>query len=542
MNIIKNFKTPKPFITSIIIACILVGYNIPVFLVQPSHNWLIDFGALLLLITISSSTIYLLSINKLLVRIITIPLVLISSAFLYFILFYKIIIYPPIIEAIFATDTNEALELFSLNAILWVSIFGLLPSYLILKLTKNINEAKKSKLILLTTIISVVTLFYFNICNIDSNLKPLRKNFTKDYPILETSYSFNKYLPYSYIYNAKFYFAKKRNYLAQKKINLLSKYKFTLPTKANKNSFLVIVIGESARADRFSLNGYKRNTNPLLSTQKNLASYTNAHALDTHTRGALPHIFLRDLKLKKADKKKESTFLPIFKSLGFKTFWFSNWRTQGTQSMYSLSLEADTIAYIRHLARYSSDPTNKIFYDQILLSPLKETVEKNKAGVIVLHTKGSHVTYYNRAPKKFHIYQPTCTSTCTSDLTSLNNAYDNTIVYTDFFLNEIINILKNKDAMLVYISDHGQSLGENGLFIHAAPFETAPKEQTHIPMILWASDKFLSNKKNSAKFEQIKSNFDKYVDQSYIFHSVLDCMGVKSNAIDKNKSICRTLK
>ena len=125
----------------------------------------------------------------------------------------------------------------------------------------------------------------------------------------------------------------------------------------------------------------------------------------------------------------------------------------------------------------------------------------------------------------------------------LNNTYDNTIIfiYTDFFLNEIIKILEDKNAILLYLSDHGESLGEKGVFGHSAPFEKAPKEQLHIPMIWWASDKFLSNSSNFKKFLQIKNNSDKYIDQNYIFHSVLDCIGVKSNAININKSICSKL-
>ena len=304
----------------------------------------------------------------------------------------------------------------------------------------------------------------------------------------------------------------------------------------------MLVVGESARAKRFSLNGYNKNTNPFLSKQENLVSYTNCYALGTSTVPAIPHIFIRDFKLKKSDNIKETSFIHILTHLGFESFWLSRWRSKSKTLIYDISLEANITAYAPHIAVYNNKTTKDVLlYDHALLAPLKETLKNNSNGIIILHTKGSHSNYYYRTPQKFHKYSPICKDNCINNISSLNNTYDNTIVYTDFFLNEVINILKHKNAILLYISDHGESLGENGIFGHTAPFETAPKEQIHIPMIWWASDKFLSIQSNLEKFTQIKNNFKKHIDQSYIFHSVLDCIGVESTAINKNKSLCRKL-
>ena len=542
MNIIKNLKTPKPFIASIIIACILVAYNIPILLASPTSTSIADIYALLILTTLTSVLVYLLSINKLLVRIITIPLVLLSSAFLYFILFYKIKIYPPVMTAIFETETTEAFELLSLNLILWLSIFGLFPSYLILKLTKNIHTSKKPRLILHASLILIAIALYFNLGGSYTISRAHAKSFKNSNPLLHPSYVFNKYLPFSYIYNTKLHLARSINYITQKKKDITAEHSFTLDTKKNKNSLFVLIIGESARSDRFSLNGYKKPTNPLLSKRKNVVSYTNSYSLGTSTMFAVPHIFIRDLKSKAPDEYKETSFLHVFKNLGFKTFWLSCYRSRRDSLIFDIALEADVTAYGTHIATYNSKNSSEaLLYDHALFEPLKETLEKNKNGVIILHTKGSHGNYYHRVPKGFHKFLPTCKNNCLNDKLAFNNSYDNTIFYTDFFLNEVLNILKDKDAMFVYLSDHGESLGENGVFAHSAPFETAPKEQTHIPMIWWASDKFLSNKENFEKFKQLQSNFDKPVDQSYIFHSALDCMGVESTAINKKKSVCRKL-
>ena len=544
MNIIKNFKAPRPFVASIIIACILISYNVPILIATPSTRLWADIGTLTILTILTTLVAYLLSISTILIRIITIPLVFISSTFLYFILFYKIKIYPPIMTAIFETESSEAFELLSINLMIWIFIFGFIPAYLIVKLTKNISNSKRNRLIFWVVIILFGIFLKFNIFNTYSTLRPIGKNFKKSCPLLQPSYVFNKYLPFSYIYNTKLHIARSLNYMTQKKKDLTDEYAFKLPAKKNNTSFFVLVVGESARADRFSLNGYTRNTNPLLSTRKNLISYTDCHSLDTSTVPAIPHIFIRDLKLKKQREEKETSFLHILKNLGFKSFWLSSWRTRPNTLIYDISLEANTTAYAPHIETYHSNintARDTLLYDHALLEPLKETLEKNKNGVIVLHTKGSHGNYYYRVPKKFHIYSPTCTDNCINNVTSFNNTYDNTIVYTDFFLNELLNILKDKNAMLLYVSDHGESLGENGVFAHSAPFKTAPKAQIHIPMIWWASKKFLANPENFEKFTQIKNNFDKSVDQSYIFHSVLDCMGVESAAINKSKSVCRNL-
>ncbi|NRA73393.1 MAG: DUF1705 domain-containing protein [Rickettsiales bacterium] len=216
MSIIKNFKPPQPFIASIIIACILTGYNIPI-LIASSQDLLNELGVLSVLTILTSLVVYLLSVNTLLVRVVTIPLVMISSVFLYFILFYKIKIYPPIMTAIFETDSTEAFELLSINLILWIFIFGFVPSYLIIKLTKDISKSKKNRFILYSVVILLAIMLKFNIFNLYLTLRPVGKSFKTNCPLLHPSYVFNKYLPYSYIYNTKLHVARSLNYIDQKK-------------------------------------------------------------------------------------------------------------------------------------------------------------------------------------------------------------------------------------------------------------------------------------------------------------------------------------
>jgi glucan phosphoethanolaminetransferase (alkaline phosphatase superfamily) len=302
-------------------------------------------------------------------------------------------------------------------------------------------------------------------------------------------------------------------------------------------TYFVLIVGESARSDRFALNGYKHGTNTRLARVPNLVSFSDCHALDTSTLKAVPHIFMHERKSKEDTITKETSLIHILKHVGFKTFWLSRCKGQYQSIIHDIALESDMTVYASGLWHYNADNIDILQYDHSLLQPLQEAIKDNDGGLIVLHTKGSHIDYRSRVPKE--IYSVTHNSKVSFDESnSLESSYDSTIKYTDLFLSDVITILKNKKAILLYISDHGESLGEGGVYAHNAPLDKAPKEQTHIPMIWWASDKFLSNPVNAVRFANIRANALKYVDQSYVFHSVLDCLGIQSSCINKNKSVC----
>ncbi len=172
-------------------------------------------------------------------------------------------------------------------------------------------------------------------------------------------------------------------------------------------------------------------------------------------------------------------------------------------------------------------------YDEILLSGLKEQIlasTKNKI-LVVLHTSMSHgPTYSQKYPPQFEYFKPVCNSVelgkCTH--TELINAYDNTIVYTDYFLSKVIEDLKQLKAYhstMIFVSDHGESLGENNLYMHGLPLSIAPKEQYEIPFIVWLSD----------DSKQLKPNTE--VSQNHVFHSVLNFLNIQSPIYDDKMSI-----
>lgn len=163
-------------------------------------------------------------------------------------------------------------------------------------------------------------------------------------------------------------------------------------------------------------------------------------------------------------------------------------------------------------------------YDGVLLEGLKEEIlssAKDKM-LVILHTSTSHgPTYYKKYPAEFEVFSPVCTTVemAKADKQELMNAYDNTIVYTDYIVHSVIEILKDiprRRSCVMFVSDHGESLGEGNLYMHGVPMAAAPKEQIEIPFIVWTSDKSL------------KIYTDRKVKQYHVFHSAMSFLGVES--------------
>jgi len=174
----------------------------------------------------------------------------------------------------------------------------------------------------------------------------------------------------------------------------------------------------------------------------------------------------------------------------------------------------------------------------VLLTNLEKEIlklKKNKT-FVVLHTNGSHgPTYYKKYPKAFEVFTPACKTVnlqaCTQQ--ELINAYDNTILYTDYFLHQTITILKkfsDRPTMLIYASDHGESLGEYGLYLHGTPYSIAPDFQKDIPFLIWESDSF--QKKNGGKIDTGSS-----YRQNNIFHTVMGAFDMNSTIYDNKRNI-----
>ncbi|MBF0160148.1 MAG: phosphoethanolamine--lipid A transferase [Magnetococcales bacterium] len=255
---------------------------------------------------------------------------------------------------------------------------------------------------------------------------------------------------------------------------------------------VVVVVGETARADHFQLGGYARPTTPQLS-QRELFYFTRVLSCGTDTAVSVPCMF-SDLSRSDYDAdlaRHRENLLDTVQRAGVRVVWLEN--QSGCKGV------CDRIT-TRDLSR-ANDPElcrDGVCQDEILSKTLQQVLnEPVRSTLVVLHQMGSHgPAYYKRYPKQFEQFQPVCRtrelSGCSAE--ALINSYDNTILYTDHVLSETIRVLEQHqqryDAALYYVSDHGESLGENNLYLHGAPYLIAPMAQKHVPMVIWLSPGF----------------------------------------------------
>jgi glucan phosphoethanolaminetransferase (alkaline phosphatase superfamily) len=321
-------------------------------------------------------------------------------------------------------------------------------------------------------------------------------------------------------------FYKERKYLAE----LAHKSKlFSFGAKQIEASdmpqVVVMVIGESSRYDRWSINGYKRETNPLLSKEPNLVSLSNVVTAVSATRLSVPVLVSRKPATMSLQAGfSEKSFLTAFKEAGFKTWWISNQMSFGQfdTPISVFAQEADVTQFL-NLGGF----TNNSSYDAILLDPLKIAIaDPAKKKLIVLHTLGNHWNYSHRYPKEFDKWQPSLYGidnpayTDTAMKPQLNNSYDNSILYTDWFLDQVISTLKDSKELtsMMYVSDHGQTLYDGSCNLafhgHNTQFEF------HVPALVWYSD--LYRAVHPQKINQLLRNKRAKLSTENVFHSLLD--------------------
>ncbi|MFV9876100.1 MAG: phosphoethanolamine transferase [Rickettsiales endosymbiont of Dermacentor nuttalli] len=302
-----------------------------------------------------------------------------------------------------------------------------------------------------------------------------------------------------------------------------------------QNLNVVIIIGESARYDHFHINGYNRETTPNLDKMSNLVSFSKMQACNNFTFHAVPCLLYLNYSEYKPNTIFGPSIIQILNQLNFVSSWIA---TQGSNSSHEISFNniANAAKY-KTLIHYYIDKND--VYDLEIIPFLEQKLLQSGNQLIILHTRGSHFHYEWRYTPEFKKFNPICKRKffnwqiehCTDN--EIINSYDNTILYTDQFIYEVIKKMHDKNAIVVYVSDHGESLGENGVYLHGTKLTP---EQLHIPLFIWASDSFINS--NPKKFEALRYNRNKNISYMNIFHTILDCIGVKSSIIDPSMSLC----
>ena len=304
-------------------------------------------------------------------------------------------------------------------------------------------------------------------------------------------------------------------------------FTYTEPADA-KDMYVVFVIGESARRDHMGLYGYERDNTPHLDKEKNLAAL-EGYSCDTATKLSLRCMFVREGGASEAPQRtlKEANVFSVLKSKG----WSSELYSMQSEAWFYNKTRADDYSLRENIASEKRN-AGKPVDDMLLVDEMKDSMANHPNGkhLIILHTKGSHYLYSDRYPRSFAKYQPECMGIDDSCSTAeMINAYDNSLLYTDYFLSKVFDQLRNKNAIVFYASDHGESISKS-MHFHGTPRDHAPIEQRTVPIMVWASDKFLANDQNKASFEQLQKMAaeKKPAFHEKLYDTILGCIGYTS--------------
>jgi lipid A ethanolaminephosphotransferase len=295
---------------------------------------------------------------------------------------------------------------------------------------------------------------------------------------------------------------------------------------------LILVLGETARSQNFSLNGYARPTNPNLE-KLNVTSFSRVKSCGTSTAESLPCMFSHLGREGYLDRENDyENMLDVLYRAGYAVLWIDNQSGCKEQCARIPNTNTSNLKIKNHCQ--GDECRDTVMIERLTEEISKLPAERRARGtVVVLHQMGSHgPAYFKRTPDEFKHFKPECSDASLSQCTreQIVNAYDNTILLTDHFLSRVIGWLKTQDktsaTAMLYVSDHGESLGEKNMYLHGLPYRVAPPEQTTVPMITWLSPGFEQLSRVSTRCLQTQR--EKPLSHDHLFHSVLGLMAVKT--------------
>ena len=443
--------------------------------------------------------LYVIALNRVVFALVIPPIFLLLAVAGFFVYFQDIAISHSIIRATFESKPDIAFELISLPLVIYL-IFTFVTIFLLVRWRLKILNPIKSPL----TILAVIAILSFYILE---NYK---------YGIL------TRRLPYSVEVATSEYFTK----------NELALYPIAKTLKSNTDAIKVIfVLGETVRADHMQLNGYSRNTNPLLSEKSNLISFPKTYTNKTYTAESLQQLFTNASLNDNFDKPKYS-LIDVLNHANVKTNWIGN---QTPEISYEIFINQCQTKQI--LDPFHSELSFQKAYDIEMLLPFKKVFQSPYRQFTTLHMMGSHWWYETRYPDAFRKYTPVIKSKNISSNSQqeMVNSYDNTILYLDYFLDQTIRIAEKDQGenLLIYLSDHGELLGENNQWLHAQAAESV----SNPAMVIWYSDAFAA--KHPEWIVRLNAIKTQKLDLDFLFPSVLELFGVEGIPYDASKNIFR---
>lgn len=490
----------------------------PLLPVNNLHNWLVFLSMPIVAISVMNIITTLASFLKL-DRVVISLFILLSASAQYFIWTFGVVIDRSMIANIFDTTPAESFALLSTQMVIVLGLSGLLMVLVAwwIKVRRPASFWRGAAMRLLNIAVSallivlVAVLFYKDYASVFRNNKELVKSLSPSNSIVALN---------------SWYAHNRMDNLPLVKIGEDAKQKAVMHNGARKN-LTIVVLGETSRAENFSLGGYDRETNPRLK-QDDVVYFPKTTSCGTATAVSVPCMF-SNMPRAHYDEElahHQEGVLDILQRAGVQVLWNDNdGGCKGAcdrvphQNVTNLNLSGECI--------------DGECYDDVLFHNLDSYIDNlQQDGIIVLHTIGSHgPTYYNRYPAEFKKFTPTCDTneiqSCTQQ--QLTNTYDNTILYVDYVVDKAIKLLQSKQdkftTSLVYLSDHGESLGEDGVYLHGLPYSIAPDTQKHVPMLLWLSPDYQQRYGVSSQCLQQQAKTNDY-SQDNLFSTLLGLLGV----------------
>jgi lipid A ethanolaminephosphotransferase len=381
------------------------------------------------------------------------------------------------------THPSEAMELITLQSVAWLTLVGLVPALLVLRTQLEIAQRWQVVMRRTTALIAMpIGLLVLAVFLQYPTMASARRNQTVQ---------FKPPAPVNLI--AAAFSVAKDQFKVPQELAVVGIDAHPMHPEIKPRIF-IFVLGETARSQNQQLSGYARETNARMAAER-VVYFPDVESCGTATAYSVPCMFSgltrAEFDLNKASS--QENLLDVLKHAGVQVLWLDN--DAGCKGLCDRVDHVD-LTYSKDQT-FCAEPGN--CYDAILLQGLEQRLSQAVKDIfVVLHIKGSHgPAYYKRYPAEFEKFKPTCLSNeltqCSRE--SLVNAYDNSLVYTDHFLGEVVALLKRLEpkyaTLMMYASDHGESLGEKGLYLHGLPYTLAPSEQTLVPMMAWFSPSFL---------------------------------------------------
>ena len=540
MNYIKGLTQQK---LSLLLALYLgILLNLPIFYRRfdgfltrstPS-DWLSAVAEVTAAVLLTFFLMRLLSLGgKWAYRVLASLLVVISVAAAYYMTFFNVVIGYGIVASVMTTDIDLSKEVIGLHFVVWMVLVSALPLLLIwrnrLRMTlieqlKTPGQRLKPVAIMLLS----VALVWLPIRYFDKLQKTQEEITNIDLPSYGGVVA-HSYLPSNWIAALGLFTWTKVDEKLDSEALFDPAKNFTYVAPAGiDDTYVVFVIGETTRWDHMGMLGYDRDTTPKLSKEKNLVAF-RGESCDTATKLSLRCMFVREGGTMDNPGRtlKEQNVFAVMKELGFTSELFA----MQSEVWFYDNADVNNFSFREQIGSEKRNQ-GKAVDDMLLVPELQASLQRFPKGkhLVVLHTKGSHYLYSQRYPRSFARYQPECMGvddTCSK--AQLINAYDNSILYVDSMLDSVLDQLRDKKALVFYAADHGESISEN-MHLHGTPREMAPPEQFRVPMMVWASDKYLDDPVNRSNFERLQAQqrVGKTHRHVELFDTILGCLGYTS--------------